>query len=1154
MSKDTNALSYFVQKIAQKEAKQVVSNNIIYTGIIKEALSGYYKVQLIESGVQDTVSAIPLTTETNFSKEDSVHLLSASFLTNGEYQVKYYIIGQAGAAPEELENFSVWDTIFPLKTSNASWKDSSLTGINFQNFEPIVITNKEFLMHTQLNRFLKISANFNTSIKNTAILQYGFIITFTTEDDLYTTDYIWTSNSFLGQEKILINSYQKELISLSALHIPESKSILSISVTPFIEGSNAKQTNLLSSEDSICAENLQLEVCKQNFEIANNFLVTVTENDSSPNYFIQNNSIDEVVTEQATVYYNGQKMDTEQLKYYWCVEDLSIDSITHSNYNSICGLGWSLLNSFILEKKILANGKSFMFKKYSTSASSIDFLESSNIFNRYETKIKCIVEYLGILISSQEKIIYNYNYAGYSAKLITNAQFVSEDLEKSSIYLMRDGEKVEITCELQEDLEIKKGGAEKKYKWNLNNIVLEQYNNSKIVVIATSEVLSEQASYRTEIISGILHCYIAARSTIECQCTVSLEQNGNIVADGIETSLLTVRSEFDVPATKEYYIAWAVELPNLSFVEMEGAIPSWSNPNILWKGPFKEEDPLFNSPPEELRGYLYQYVTSRDIFSINTNQNWVSNWTYPIIKAKGDKYESFSPASEESVNELNVFNSLTQGGTKDTLSFDPETENLYINATYINTGTLRVGEENTEKFYASIHDKNVRIGGFKVSEDALESDNGKVGISSNDECYAFWSGEKRETGQRDFDPNLDPKHPNIKILMWERIDDLGDAYIEWEQEGINAVAAWENINGELRLYRRHGGNEFQVVKDNQDYYVYEATVPLYIDEQTILTDKWKAVCTSKGESWNSSYIYTNQLTAEIKAPPYYVKHDGSVVATKGMIGGFHIQEDHLASGDPQSSDEKYHKVLLSPGYMSNNKEYVFWAGTPRTAGDDSTRPFWIDTSGSVSIIAEVLGKEKEDKDLLTLNGSGLSLTSIPKSSEANYFTSSAYLHSTELYMSDASLQGFNDLSICKVSPIHGGFVRAVTQEDPQGVGRGASLLQFEYDATHSSGGTYYEAKMYISAYNYKGVVVSENISEEITPWLWFDMARKTKDAAMEYSHHVVFELPSTSGGTSLTFIKFHKSIFQMIETGDGQELKFVRVGDTNDLRTKVFPE
>lgn len=83
-------------------------------------------------------------------------------------------------------------------------------------------------------------------------------------------------------------------------------------------------------------------------------------------------------------------------------------------------------------------------------------------------------------------------------------------------------------------------------------------------------------------------------------------------------------------------------------------------------------------------------------------------------------------------------------------------EKLFINADYIQTGTLRVAGERDgkeiEKFYASIDKEDVRIGGYTVSETELTS--GNVGISSDDSNannLSFWAGAENENKKRPFE-------------------------------------------------------------------------------------------------------------------------------------------------------------------------------------------------------------------------------------------------------------------------------------------------------------------------------------------------------------------------------------------------------------------
>lgn len=84
---------------------------------------------------------------------------------------------------------------------------------------------------------------------------------------------------------------------------------------------------------------------------------------------------------------------------------------------------------------------------------------------------------------------------------------------------------------------------------------------------------------------------------------------------------------------------------------------------------------------------------------------------------------------------------------------------LYINATFINTGTLRVGEGENEKFYASIDNPDVRIAGFQVDSHTFESQ-GFMGEEGN--------GELREDGIFVWDEDVhltEPAEAAVPMMM-----------------------------------------------------------------------------------------------------------------------------------------------------------------------------------------------------------------------------------------------------------------------------------------------------------------------------------------------------------------------------------------------------
>lgn len=88
----------------------------------------------------------------------------------------------------------------------------------------------------------------------------------------------------------------------------------------------------------------------------------------------------------------------------------------------------------------------------------------------------------------------------------------------------------------------------------------------------------------------------------------------------------------------------------------------------------------------------------------------------------GDIYCYSAHGTGAAAAQLTEFNRLTNNGKDQGLYYskDNNENKLYINADYINTGTLRVGDTGSEKFYASINSKDVKIGGFTVNNTDLQ--------------------------------------------------------------------------------------------------------------------------------------------------------------------------------------------------------------------------------------------------------------------------------------------------------------------------------------------------------------------------------------------------------------------------------------------------
>ena len=128
----------------------------------------------------------------------------------------------------------------------------------------------------------------------------------------------------------------------------------------------------------------------------------------------------------------------------------------------------------------------------------------------------------------------------------------------------------------------------------------------------------------------------------------------------------------------------------------------------------------------------YEYISQCTV----TNSTY-GTWSSPVLFARyGSDGANGTNGSDATVNAINVFNALTSDGTKFGC-FNSTDNKLYINAEYLNTGILRVGNKNAEVFFADINNEKVEIGGWTVdSKNSLHTENnalylGTSGISSS---------------------------------------------------------------------------------------------------------------------------------------------------------------------------------------------------------------------------------------------------------------------------------------------------------------------------------------------------------------------------------------------------------------------------------------
>lgn len=175
-----------------------------------------------------------------------------------------------------------------------------------------------------------------------------------------------------------------------------------------------------------------------------------------------------------------------------------------------------------------------------------------------------------------------------------------------------------------------------------------------------------------------------------------------------------------------------------------------------------------------------------------------------------------------------------------------------------------------------------------------------------------------------------------------------------QKEIENNSDNYKLYNYKITVVPKEGENKFYSEKRldllNKHTYV-NSVFPLLV----------KGAAISLGDPTNGTFIHFPHFQVDKRGNLFATNAtlSGSISATAGTIGGFHIAKDHLADGEPNSDGSTDdHSVMLSPGLKKNEGDdagYVFWAGRRKPEGDDSSRPFWIKNDGSFNSTKGTIG-------------------------------------------------------------------------------------------------------------------------------------------------------------------------------------------------------
>lgn len=750
MNNANKALQNYILKTAERVAERNYSSNILVGTIEESFLGGRYSVRLVLQDRELSVSAELLNAVQNFKKNDLVYLLKAPISIGDNFNVKYYIFGLVEKVNEQSEamiqnsNFSPIVSTLVKKTDQYNFS-SDENGLN-EKLCGDPITSEKFIKNLQQQGKLLIQGYFSypEGLRSFDDFDFGLKLKFLSNSQISSEDITskeniidtvqWSIKDLILSGQNINHILQNKIIEL------ESNFNRVNAVEVYIYKTGSISSNNL---EDFYIKNIQLQVGNYNYS-NNNYRVTIAA-ESEKDYFAYTTEEEEdKVTIAATLLENMQSIENNQIKYYWFLKDDAIVDSNDPSYLKLAGKGWRLLNN-ILEIETLALHQTNTVKQNKIVAKNnyLSLLSSNPYLNKYKNIIKCIVEIEGIHCESSELIIYNFKYLpDYSFKLISeNSQNISTNV------LFNETDVLNIKCISQND-DIKsfvnysydwiisykdKDNEDKEYRFS--------YNQNQIKITYSKDELD------FDTVNGIISFPFLQHSSLICKCIITVSQDKQIIEDTAKIEIYSTLSSEEINVSTKYQYGYAVAAKSsLSFErdfnQIDESLPYWlikDNVNIEqeyqwilreYSNEIEKDDSVLEGYPFEQVYYIYS--TKRKIETIEYSDGEkktyeVLSWTEPTLVRKVQKDAWGKLEDMLSLNEaqqLSTFNLLTNYGKNQGLFYsEGDHGDLYINADYIKTGTIQIGDEEDVKFYASIHNSNVKIAGFEVNYNSILSNN-----------------------------------------------------------------------------------------------------------------------------------------------------------------------------------------------------------------------------------------------------------------------------------------------------------------------------------------------------------------------------------------------------------------------------------------------
>ena len=811
---------------------------------VEDTETNTYKISY--DGGKTSVTAITITPDINdtvYKKGDSVQVLQL----NGDGNTNLYILGKDSDITQK--NLEDLDSHF-IKKNTHTVGDKLKFELN--DGSNVVETIKSF------GSFI-IGATF--SVDDTKeVYNYGIKITLSFGQK-GTTTYIFDTYQMLGQPWNYKRIQQEFKQKIDEFYCPY---LATVTLEKFVAAGHESQTEIKDITISSALLH-EANIYTAEFKGSKTGLDFITEKQAGKNN----------TTLQALFYKNDVFFASEKCKYYWFRRDESVDS-GDEHYHQYGGKGWYLLNE--TETQTSLDGgqevKETIIKNNIGSSLQI----SNEIANQYHNYFKCVVEYGTYTATTEEKEILNLDKTALSFSLTTDNSIITKLDENTVLNIKLDLNDTDNQVKL--------------IKWSYQKD--DTGSREYIITAGTEKELnlvnktSTEAARKISNILGLQHTTFYC-TLIDTSVTpiITLGEAKIVITRDLSAELTEQiwyynNGESIVPPIEVDLATWTTNIPTLEDVNNNYIFAASRMVSPTYVGPFgdiycysahgtgaaaaqlTEFNRLTQNGEDQGLFYGKRYkVTTDSKYDVTKKYFLLENDQY--IRFEGKDFER-----DESGAIIKTY-------------YEQVDDGLYINADYINTGTLRVGDSNSEKFYASIKNKDVKIGGFTVNDTNLQWNNGSERVYLGQEGLQL--GKKfsiSQSGDVSWNSNNSPIRQKYSEgntwpinTSWHDSKQVNDKYYAQSSDGGDTWAGPFLIQGEK-------GKDGTSITSITNYYF--ATNKE--DTPDANAAQWKGSISDTDFNETNKYLWIKQVTEYVnKEPPSEnLIYLASVYGQKGADG------------------------------------------------------------------------------------------------------------------------------------------------------------------------------------------------------------------------------------------------------------------------------